>query len=74
MHQCMRVFGYDNMDCKKAVLDGYCEIIEMYDTGVLDLDHENDFEIMEVIAEYLFKKDMEFKEITDNINEKEYGR
>lgn len=49
------------------VLDGYCEVIEMYDTGVLDLDHENDFELMEVIADYLFKSKKEFDEIRTNI-------
>ena len=27
----------------------------MMDTAVLDLDHENDFELMQVIAEYLVK-------------------
>lgn len=51
----------------KGVLDGYCEMIEMYDTGVLDLDHENDFVLMEVIAEYLYNNNNEFKEIRDNI-------
>ncbi len=51
----------------KGVLDGYCEVIEMYDTGILDLDHENDFELMEVIATYLFKAYPEFAEIRDNI-------
>ena len=51
----------------KGVLDGYCEIVEMYDTGILDLDHENDFELMEVVAQYLFKVDQMFGEIRDNI-------
>lgn len=51
----------------KGVLDGYCEMIEMKDTGILDLDHENDMELMEVIAEYLYKNDAEFKEVRDNI-------
>ena len=51
----------------KGVLAGYCEVIEMYDTGILDLDHENDFELMEVIAEYLFKKHPDFAEIRENI-------
>ena len=51
----------------KGVLDGYCEIVEMYDTGILDLDHENDFELMEVIADYLLKNNTEFKEVADNI-------
>ena len=39
----------------------------MYDTAVLDLDHENDMELMEVIAKYLFEKKEEFEEIYDNI-------
>lgn len=49
------------------ILDGYVEIVEMYDTAVLDLDHENDMELMEVIAKYLFEKKEEFEEIYDNI-------
>ena len=51
----------------KGVLDGYCEIVEMYDTGILDLDHENDFELMEVIAGYLLKKNDQFREVYDHI-------
>lgn len=51
----------------KGVLDGYCECIEMYDTGVLDIDNENDFELMEVIAEYLFRKNTSFGEVYQNI-------
>lgn len=51
----------------KGVLDGYCEIVEMYDTGILDLDHENDFELMEVIAHYLFEKNDSFRCIRNNI-------
>lgn len=51
----------------KGVLDGYTEIVEMYDTGVLDLDHENDLELMEVIAWHLFEKKDAFREIRENI-------
>ncbi len=51
----------------KGVLDGYCEIVEMYDTGILDLDHENDFVLMEIIANYLFRNDSGYKEVFDNI-------
>lgn len=51
----------------KGILDGYCEAIEMYDTAVLDLDHENDFELMEVIADYLFVHNEAFKMVKDNI-------
>lgn len=51
----------------KGVLDGYCECVEMYDTGILDLDHENDFELMQVIANYLYKNNSEFRVVADNI-------
>ena len=51
----------------KGVLDGYCEAVEMADTGVLDLDHEGDFELMEVIAKYLFEKRKEFAEVYEHI-------
>lgn len=51
----------------KGVLDGYCECIEMYDTGVLDLDHENDFELMEVIAQYLYRNNSQMAEVYKNI-------
>ncbi len=50
-----------------GVLDGYCEAVEMYDTGILDLDHENDFELMEVIAEYLLEKRSAFREVYDHV-------
>lgn len=51
---------------QKGVLDGYGEIIKMYDTGILDLDHENDFEFMEVIADYLFRTKSDFTPIKQN--------
>lgn len=54
------------LESGKSVLDGYVEIIEMYDTGILDLDHKNDLELMNVIAEYLFKTKDEFREIYEN--------
>lgn len=47
--------------------NGYHAVIEMYDTAVLDLDHEQDFELMEVIADYLYKKYPEFNEVRENI-------
>ena len=63
------IYAYrpDFLQSGKGVLDGYCEIVEMYDTGLLDLDHENDFELMEVIAQHLFQKHEDFKQIYENI-------
>lgn len=51
----------------KGVLDGYCEVVEMYDTGILDLDHINDFELMEVIAKYMFVAYDDYREIYEHI-------
>lgn len=53
----------------KGVLDGYCECIYMYDTGILDLDHESDFELMQVIAAYLYETRPEFAVIQKHIGE-----
>lgn len=36
-------------------------IYKMYDTAVLDIDSEQDFELMEVIAKYLFEKNDSFR-------------
>ena len=67
MNASMYAYSPKHLYSGKAVLDGYTEIIEMKDTGVLDLDHENDFELMEVIAQYFFKEYSDYKDIKDNI-------
>ena len=51
----------------KGVLDDYCEIVEMEDTGVLDLDHESNFELMVVITAYLIEKERGFREVFEHI-------
>lgn len=51
----------------KGIFDGKCGMIKMYDTGILDLDHENDFVLMQVIAKYLFTRIDDFKEIYEHI-------
>lgn len=67
MNASLYAYSPNYLNSGKGVLDGYCEVIKMYDTGILDLDHENDFELMEVIARYLFKEYHDFGEISDNI-------
>lgn len=52
---------------KKGMFDGYCGITEMLDTGILDLDHENDLELMQVIARYLVETRQEYAVIKNNI-------
>lgn len=40
-----------------------CDAIIMRDTGILDIDSEEDFELMQVVAEYLFEKDSQYREV-----------
>ena len=63
------IYAYKPAFLKSAgnIFEGRCGIVKMYDTGILDLDHENDFELMEVIAKYLFDKNEAFHEIYRNV-------
>lgn len=47
--------------------EGYFEISVMPDTGILDIDSEEDFELMQIIAEYLFEKRRSLRMIRNNI-------
>ena len=42
-----------------------CDAIVMADTGILDIDSEEDYELMQVIANYLFENNEAFKETFD---------
>lgn len=39
-----------------------CDAVVMTDTGILDIDSEEDYELMQVIAKYLFENNEAFKE------------
>lgn len=52
----------------KHMFEGCCGIIEMIDTGVLDLDHEHDFELMQVVASHLFKTLSIYKEVYGSLD------
>lgn len=47
----------------KQAKDAFSSVIHMLDTAVLDLDNAGDFELMQVIADYLFKTKEEFYEV-----------
>lgn len=49
--------------------DGKVGLSLMKDTGILDIDSEEDFEMMEVIADYLYKHDPDFADVRNNIRE-----
>ena len=42
-----------------------CDMIIMKDTGILDIDSEEDFELMQVVAKYLVKSSNEYAEIKE---------
>lgn len=52
------------------IFDGNCGIVKMIDTGILDLDHENDFFLMEIIADYFFHNVDGFIEVYENIKDR----
>ncbi len=63
MNASLYAYKPEYLRLQKGILDGYSEVITMYDTGILDLDHEEDLELMEVIGEHLYKTKPEFGEI-----------
>lgn len=44
-----------------------CDAILMADTGILDIDSEEDYELMQVIASYLFGKKTAYREIFEQV-------
>lgn len=47
--------------------DGKCDIFQMMDTGILDIDSEEDFVLLEIIAGHLFHNYPGFGKVRDNI-------
>lgn len=47
----------------KIFFNSHCDAITMFDTGILDIDSEEDYELMQVIAKYLFENREEYKQI-----------
>lgn len=45
-----------------------CDAVVMADTGILDIDSEEDYELMQVIAKYLFENNEAFKETFNIVN------
>lgn len=67
MNASIYVYSREFLQRKVGLFEGKCGIHKMFDTGVLDLDHENDLCLMEVIAKYLFENNNEFGEVYNNI-------
>lgn len=63
MNASIYAYNTDFLLSKKSIFEGYCEIVNMPDTCVIDLDTEDDFLFMEIIADYLFKNNIQYGEI-----------
>ena len=46
-----------------------CYAVIMKDTGILDIDSEEDYELMQVVAKYLFEKYKEYGEVFKQVQE-----
>jgi CMP-N,N'-diacetyllegionaminic acid synthase len=64
------IYVYESSFLKHNVTNelfgGKCDIIKMFDTAVLDIDSEEDFLLMEIIAKYIFENKSEFGQIYFN--------
>ncbi len=49
------------------IWDARCDIYEMFDTGILDIDSEEDFLLLEVIAQHLYATMPQFAQVRDAI-------
>lgn len=68
MNASLYAYSPDFLRSGKNMFEARRGIIEMMDTGVLDLDHEHDFELMQVVAKYLFSEVEEFKGMYKAVN------
>ncbi len=63
MNASLYAYSPDFLRSGKSMFEGRCGIIEMMDTGILDLDREHDFELMEVVAQYLYESNSDFPKV-----------
>lgn len=68
MNASLYAFSPEFLESGKGIFEGLCKIIMMEDTGILDIDSEEDFELMAVIARYFFEKKAGYKEIYSNLS------
>ena len=65
MNASIYVYAVDALENKdpKTFFNDKCDVILMKDTGVLDIDSEEDFQLMQVIAGYLCQNNADFQYI-----------
>lgn len=68
MNASLYAYSPDFLSSGKMIFEGKADMIEMLDTAVLDIDCEADFELMQVISQFLFLKYPEYGEVQCNIS------
>lgn len=53
------------------IWDAKCGFYEMFDTGILDIDSKEDFEMMQVVGRHLYAEIDDFKRVYDSIKQSE---
>ena len=65
------IYAYSTDALKKkeqtTFFNSGCDAVVMFDTGILDIDSEEDYELMQVIAKYLFENNEAFKETFNKV-------
>lgn len=65
------IYAYRNSflsaESTKGVFDGKAVVHVMEDTAVLDIDSEEDFMLMKVIAQYFYNNNKKYSDIRDNV-------
>ncbi len=63
------IYAYSPQSLKTRSCIGFfaerCSFTVMKDTGILDIDSEEDYELMQILADYLFKKHADLKEVAE---------
>lgn len=67
MNASMYAYDPEFLETGKNIFEAACGIVKMKDTGILDLDHENDLELMQAIADYLYEKNPAYGEIRHHL-------
>jgi len=67
MNASMYAYSPQFLAAEGGIFEGKCDVIKMLDTGILDIDNERDFELMEVVGDYLFKNYSSFSTIRNSI-------
>lgn len=67
MNAAIYAYQKEYMDSDRNGRDRTADIVIMEDTAVLDIDRENDFELMQLLAEYFYKTDPAYAEIKNHI-------